>query len=93
MLRAAAGRAAALSGITMILFKVNVPLRGIKNITEYNEYIFSIFVYILDTIEDGALKGNNDNCWSLAFGCASVLCAFAALREKYAREIRASGSF
>jgi hypothetical protein len=30
---------------------------GIKNITEYNEYIFSIFVYILDGIVDVALKG------------------------------------
>ena len=35
---------------------VNAPLRGIKNITEYKEYIFSIFGYILDTFEDGALK-------------------------------------
>ena len=45
--------------------------------------IFSIFVYILDTIEDGALKGNNDNCWSLAFGCASLLCVLCG----FAREI------
>jgi len=36
---------------------VNAPLCGIKNITEYKEYIFSIFGYILDTFEDGALKG------------------------------------
>ena len=35
---------------------VNAPLRGIKNINEYNEYIFSIFGYILDAIEDGTLK-------------------------------------
>jgi len=36
-------------------FRVNAPQRGIKNITEYQENIFSIFGYILDTIEDGAL--------------------------------------
>ena len=67
----------------------NAPLCGIKNITEYKEYVFSIFVNILDTIEDGALKGNNDNCWSLAFVCASVLCVLSG----FAREIRVSGSF
>lgn len=32
---------------------MRTPLRGTKNI---NEYIFSIFGYILDAIEDGTLK-------------------------------------
>ena len=73
----------------MVRSDTNAPLRGITNISEYNEYIFSIFVNILDTIEDGALKGNNDNCWSLAFVCASVLCVLSG----FAREIRVSGSF
>ena len=41
----------------VVLSDTNAPLRGIKNISEYNYYIFSIFVYILDAIEDGALKG------------------------------------
>ena len=36
-------------------FRVNAPLRGIKKIAEYQENIFSIFGYILNTIEDGAL--------------------------------------
>ena len=36
-------------------FRVNAPLRGIKNISEYQENIVSIFGYILDAIEDGAL--------------------------------------
>ena len=42
--------------VRVVRSHTNVPLRGIKNISEYNEYIFSIFVYILDDIEDGALK-------------------------------------
>ena len=42
-----------------ILSDTNAPLRGIKNISEYNYYIFSIFVYILDAIEEGKLKENN----------------------------------
>ena len=28
----------------------------VKNTSEYKEYLFSIFGYILDNIEDGALK-------------------------------------
>jgi hypothetical protein len=43
--------------VRVVLYDTNVPLCGITNINEYNEYIFSIFVYILDGIEDGAFKG------------------------------------
>ena len=42
--------------VRVVLYDTNVPLCGITNINEYSEYIFSIFVYILDGIEDGALK-------------------------------------
>ena len=42
--------------VRVVRSDTNVPLCGITNINEYNEYIFSIFVYILDAIEDGALK-------------------------------------
>ena len=41
----------------VVLSNTNAPLCGITNINEYSEYIFSIFVNILDDIEDGALKG------------------------------------
>ena len=73
----------------MVRSDTNAPLRGITNISEYNEYIFSIFVNILDTIEDGALKGKQrywlvDSLW-VCFR-TFVLCGFA-------REIRVSGSF
>ena len=44
--------------VRVVLSDTNAPLRGIKNISEYNYYIFSIFVYILDAIVVGALKGN-----------------------------------
>ena len=36
-------------------FRVDARLRGIKNISEYQENIVSTFGYILDAIEDGAL--------------------------------------
>ena len=45
----------------MSCFRVNAPLCGIKKISEYQENIFSIFVYILDTIEDGALDEKRDD--------------------------------
>jgi hypothetical protein len=54
---------------------VNAPLRGIKKISEYNEYIFSIFGYILNTIVDGELKekrgngGRTDMCAALCNHC------------------------
>ena len=56
-----------------ILFSINAPLCGIKNITEYKEYIFSIFVNILDDIEDGALKEKG------MARCSRVRQSFAAL--------------
>jgi len=53
--------------VGVVLYDTNVPLRGIKNITEYNEYIFSIFVYILDGIVDVALKGKRE-LWIFSVG-------------------------
>ena len=50
---------------------VNASLREIKNITEYKEYLFSIFVNILDDIEDGALKEKKE--WQGARGRVSPL--------------------